>query len=657
MRGALPSRWGRTTPWLVLAAMLALAWLAYWPGRHGQFLFDDLSNLAPLADYGRIDAAWKAVAFIASGSAGPDGRPLAMASFLLDARDWPAPIEAFRLTNVAIHLFNAALLAGLLSTLSEALRRPAREAAWIGVLGAGLWLLDPYWVNTTLYVVQRMAMLAATFCLAGLWAYAHGRQLLAAGRVRAAYAWMSTGLIVGTLLAVASKENGALLPLLAWGLDATVWRGARPPHRAWRLALVVLPSLLLLGALLSLWSVGAGVHGYTSWQRLLTESRILWSYIGDVWFPGARDAGLFHDDIAISVSPWQPASTLLALAGLGALVVLALRARRASDPRWIALSAAVVFFLVGHVMESTWVGLELAFDHRSYLPAALMFWPLSMAAITVAKRQGAPRYRILWGVAGLLLVFGVQTARQAQLWSEPFEQALRWARVHPESPRAQAYLADFWSDAGNVPEAERLLDAALSRHPRDLLLLISRAGAACDDGQAPQGLREALVHSASDADFGDGVVAYQFDQLLDEMQRCQVFGGGYETTLIAAALVNPSAGAPAVRRGLLHREALAALARRDFAAMWALDLQALRLPGTAPDARLRLAAEFGDAGRPALGLRLLDTVPSPLQSVGGWSMAAWRQRWLRHVGFYADSERQLRAELAREVARGGAVAQ
>ncbi len=43
-------------------------------------------------------------------------------------------------------------------------------------LGAGLWLLHPLFVSTTLYIVQREAMLPATFVLLGLLAWLHGRR-------------------------------------------------------------------------------------------------------------------------------------------------------------------------------------------------------------------------------------------------------------------------------------------------------------------------------------------------------------------------------------------------------------------------------------------------------------------------------------------------
>jgi hypothetical protein len=99
----------------------------------------------------------------------------------------------------------------------------------------------------------------------------------------------------------------------------------------------------------------------------------------------------------------------------------------------------------------------------------------------------------------------------------------------------------------------------------------------------------------------------------------------------------------------LHRDALVALRRGDATRAYAFDLRALQLPGRPPGARLRFAAELASASQPKLALRLLDAVPSPLQAIPGWSMAAWHQRWLRHVGFYQESERHLRAVLEREI--------
>ena len=80
----------RHWPWLALPLLGCLAWLAYRPGLTGGFLFDDLVNLDALGSSGPIDdwnTFWR---YITSGTADPIGRPVALLSFLLDARDWPS---------------------------------------------------------------------------------------------------------------------------------------------------------------------------------------------------------------------------------------------------------------------------------------------------------------------------------------------------------------------------------------------------------------------------------------------------------------------------------------------------------------------------------------------------------------------------------------
>ncbi len=657
-------------PLLALLGLLVLAWAVYWPGRTGPFLFDDYSNLEPLGDYGPIHSLWKAVAFITSGFAGPTGRPLALASFLLDARNWPASPLGFKLGNIALHLGCGALLAGLLAGLTRALGEEPRRAAWIGVLAAGMWLLDPFWVSTTLYVVQRMAMLAALFVLAGLWGYVHGRGLLRLGRRRAAYAWMSVSMVLGTLLATLSKENGALLPLLAWLLEAWVLRrdgaAGERAFALWKACFLALPSLVVVGYLMRyLPAVWQGAHdgrAFTAGQRLLSESRIVWTYLRDIWSARAHDGGLFHDDVVVSTGWLHPWTTLPAVLGLLLLALAGWAARGARHPAWVAAGCAVMFFFAGHLVESTWLQLELVFEHRNYLPAMLMFWPLGWLVVPREGELAPPSWcrpsRRWVQVAALawLALFALQTERRATEWGRPFQQALVWAREHPDSPRAQSYLANFWTAAGNQPEAARLLDAALREHPHSLVLLINRAGVACSQGHAPRGLRRALLRAAAEAPLGNHVVQYQVSRLIEGLHQCTVFGPDFKALLLQQALRSPQAAQPDVLRSLLAQQAQSLLAHGDAARAYALDLRALRLPGLQPGVRLRLAAELGSAGHPRLALRLLDAVAAPLAHIRGWNMAALHQRWLRHAGFYRDSELHMRRILRRQIAAAHAAA-
>ena len=249
----LPERWW--APLGLLAVLLIALW-AYWPGLKGPFLFDDFGTLPALGEFGPVHTwaiFWR---YLTSGGGDPTGRPIALLSFLIDARNWPAAPWPFKFTNLLLQLVNGTLLATLLWRLGRVIEPQGTRAVRAAVLGAALWLLHPLLVSTTLYVVQREAMLAAFFVLLGLLAYTRGRRLMLAGRNKRGIAWALLGLVGCTFLATFSKANGALLPLLALVLEATVF--ARQPlagssRRQWRVMLWIfaaLPALLLLAYLL-----------------------------------------------------------------------------------------------------------------------------------------------------------------------------------------------------------------------------------------------------------------------------------------------------------------------------------------------------------------------------------------------------------------------
>lgn len=646
-------------PFVAGVFLLALAYIVYLPGLSGAFLFDDFGNLPPLGDTGPIHHAWQAWAWITSGFAGPTGRPISLASFLIDTRTWPAPPEGFKHTNVVIHLINGLLLAGLSHALARGFGLDRRRALWVGVLAAGFWLLHPFWVSTTLYVIQRMAMLAALFVFAGLWAFVHGRLQLRAGKPIRAYIWMSMGLALGTLLATFSKENGALLPLLAWVIEAFVFdTDQRALDRDgkwfiwWRRLFIYLPSAVLLAymayQLPMLFAGQTYGRNFTPWERLLSETRIVWTYLRDLWLPGLHDGGLFNDDIRISTGLLQPISTLFAALGILLLVVVSVLARMARTPWVRAVGLAIAFYFLGQLLESTWLPLELMFEHRNYLPAGLMFLPLAVFLVQhTTSKQRWPA----WTAVAILTVFALLTTKRADVWGKPFVQALSWAHQHPDSARAQSYLANFWEQTGNYPEAERLLDGAFKKHPDDLLVLANRAFVACDMNAAPAGLKTSLLNLAKRGDLAQNVTGYQFDTFLGRLQSdCTVFGPNFGMQLIDAALLNPTVKrSDTAQRSLLHRRALYWLKENAPERAFADMKKALLLPGAEPGSRLLFAAELASAHQPALALDLLNEVPSTLQNIHGWNMPAIHRRVLRSAGFYQDGEAHLRMELQKDL--------
>ncbi len=212
-------------------------------------------------------------------------------------------------------------------------------------------------------------------------------------------------------------------------------------------------------------------------------------YVEYLWLlvlPRSVSTGLYNDAYQASTGWLRPLSTLPALLFVVALAALAWIRRRRSP----ALSAGLLFFLGGHLLESSVVPLELYFEHRNYVPAMLLFWPLARALFAVPMRRG-----LQLAVAMLLLAwFGATTFQRAVLWGQPERLAALWAMQNPQSSRAQATIALLETSAGRPEQAVQRLGPLWARHPHDLQLALNHVNARCAQGRDPaRGIRSAAA--------------------------------------------------------------------------------------------------------------------------------------------------------------------
>lgn len=643
---------------LTLAVLLAIAWLVYTPGLKGTFLFDDWANLPPLGAQGPIDSWHALITYLLSGVASATGRPVAMLSFLLDANNWPAPAEPFKYTNILIHLLNGALLSLVSYKLARLLALDAVRASWVAVLNAGLWFLHPLMVSTTLFVVQRMAMLAATFVLTGILCYLRGRCLLVADRLVGGYLWMTFGVVACGLLATLSKENGALLPLFILIIEYSVLRQpssslrVTEPLRGWRLWKVVFlySPVLLLGTYLVSQLPGmlrgcAEIRNFSIGERLLTESRIVIHYLYVLFVPRAYTAGLFNDNIRLSTSLFHPWTTLPSILLIASLLALGWYMRRRFPP----LTLAIFFYFGGQILESTFIPLELYFEHRNYLPATFLFFPLSMWLVT--GRIFSNRARIAIG-AVLLAVMAGTTWIRATLWGHPFEQAVVWARVNPGSPRAQTYLSLYLMRRGDNRAAEHVLERVAASHPSNVMVQLNLVSARCGQGGITDAQLAGARYALATAKVGSRVAYNAIAKFLRyyRTSSCPGFGPKQLESLIHAAMGNQSAMNSPVWRQSMH-SALAELRLSQGRTSDALEefkksLSADPRAGSA----LYEAALFGTAHHPKAGLALLRYFHSLKQSPAhGFNVAHLRTMWLTHQHYYVDQLARMKRLLEEDV--------
>jgi tetratricopeptide (TPR) repeat protein len=501
------------------------------------------------------------------------------------------------------------------------------------LFGAGAWLLHPLFVSTTLYVVQREAMLPATFVLIGMLGWMASRDALVRGHVKRALIGMTLSAWLCTLLAVSSKANGALFPIL---LLLTEWIVLEPrspmPSQAlehWRkratCVLLMLPSALIIAYLLYLLpGVIANTPQYRGWtvgERLLTESRVVVDYLRLLFIPHAHSTGLFNDQFPISMGWTHPASTLPSIALIFALIAAGYALRK-NHP---AIALALLFYFAAQLMESTWLSLELYFEHRNYLPAMLLFWPIGLWL----GRPGSLRFLRVGTVVLILAFLATLTAQRATLWGDGFRQAQVWAAINPDSARAQtnAALYDMQHDRPRLAAAR--LHLSLPLHPDDIQAPINLIGAECKLGAVqPQTLAQAesaLAHTRV-----GGTAAFKwFDEALDMATRHACSGldfAALQATLNAARQNPLWRDRPGRQQDLDHMQGQLDLAEGNpEAALQAFNRALAAAPG--PGSALAQAAYLGAHGYPQLGLDHLDYFdtlpPGPKPGIGMPRIYAW----------------------------------
>lgn len=542
------------------AIVLLLAWFCYQPALSGDFQLDDAANLAGLE---HVEDAATLLEFMLAGTSGPTGRPLAMLSFAVQADAWGEAARPFLVANILIHLLNAILLAAFLYHLSRAQRVGRDQSALVATLAAGIWVLMPLLATGSLLVVQRMTTLSATFALLGLLAY-----LLARSRIEQApgrsLLWMSASLVLATGLAVLAKETGLLLPVYVLVLEATVLRRpgsvAAGRWRAWQGVILGVPAAVVVAYLAWRanypdWTVAR--HGFTAWERLLSELPLLWQYLQKALFGLPSALGVYQVPPDIRHSLFEP-TVFLSAVGWIAAAGAAIAWRR----RWPVFALAVLWYLAGHVMESSVLSLELYFEHRNYLPIVGPIYAVVAAAIigSGALRRVALAAVPLWLVLNALFLY-----QFASLSGDASASARYWALQYPESVRAVSNMATYQLAEEGPVRALQTLDRFVAEQPQHGYLRIQELNLRClvmpdaDHGQVFDQLDRLLP--AVDFTFTAGRM---LSQLLDTVIAGECRGVGLDTVArLAERLRNNPRYVLLPAYNQFHHKLLAGIARQQ----------------------------------------------------------------------------------------------
>jgi len=251
------------------------------------------------------------------------------------------------------------------------------------------------------------------------------------------------------VLALLSKENGALLFVFCLVIECAVYRGRfassgpRLLLYSWFFITVFVPATLVLAYTLlhPAWLLDSynSMTNFGLYQRVLTEARVVWLYVQWILLPSNDQLGLFHDDILLSTGLWSPPSTLVAVVAhillLTTLLVLWLRNK---EPAFVL---GIGIFYASHLIESTVLPLQLVHEHRNYIGGfGLLFGVSSL----IASRSnllccGTSNFLRRLLIGGALLYFGmvfVVGYSRASSWGNGLKGTLIEARHHPMSASA-----------------------------------------------------------------------------------------------------------------------------------------------------------------------------------------------------------------------------
>ena len=438
---------------LMMVVAVMLCGVIYYPGIHGPMLLDDVPVLSGIL---RLDAGQGGLENYAVSSSGLLKRPVSMVSFIFNALTSGNDLSRYKLTNIAIHLITGLTVFWLSALIGGNFRRQIPRSGWLfGGLVAAVWALHPLQVSTVLYTVQRMTELSALFSFAALLLYGLGRALQREGKRGMFH--IVFAFAVFWPLAIFSKENGILVPLFAALMEFYFLKeradGKSTYSRNVTLALLLAPILMGIAYTAIRFDAvvlrGYEIRTFGLGQRLLTEPRVLVSYIHMLIAPRLGDMGFVHDDYELSTSVLQPWTTLPSILAIVGLVVVAIRIRNINP----IAAFGIAMFLAGHVLESSVLPLEIMFEHRNYLPS----WGFALAAVGLF--QSLPIASIMrrgFAVAWIVLLTFVLFLR-VDTWSSTNSLIAEMYRTHPNSERIKAAIARDMTDRGRYDQAREIL--------------------------------------------------------------------------------------------------------------------------------------------------------------------------------------------------------
>ena len=122
------------------------------------------------------------------------------------------------------------------------------------------------------------------------------------------------------------------------------------------------------------------------------------------------------------------------------------------------VACGILWFFVGHLLESTVIPLELMFEHRNYLPSFAVLLAV-IGAVHAVRNATFTRMVIVCGAIASPVLFAAVTSATVDDWRDEGRFYAAAYRSHPQSPLAASQIAELLTVQKRYPEAQAIMRA------------------------------------------------------------------------------------------------------------------------------------------------------------------------------------------------------
>jgi len=405
-------------------------------------------------------------------------RPIVNLSLAVNYAAGGLEVRGYRLTNLAIHLFAALTLFGIvrrtlrLPSLAPQFGDQATNLAWAAAL---IWTLHPLQTELIDYVTQRTESMMGLLYLLTIYCSVRALETKQPGR------WHIAA-VIACAAGMACKESMVTAPVIVALYDRVfVSRPVLQKIRRRRLYVGLVLTWVLL-AILMVASPTTSVGFYTHvspWTYLLNQAPMLLTYLRESFWPRhlVLDYGVPEPVTLLDV--WLPLLAVVAIA----VLVLYLLARRPH----VGFLGAWCFITLSPTSSFVPIATEVGAERRMYLPlAGLVVLVVLCAYRAWMSRMGSRQPAI--GVAATVIVCLALAAGTIERNNE-YQSKLSIMQVTVERrphPRSYQMLANAYFEAGQRDQALEYLRLSRADPTSSFMLGIELASG----GQAAAGAEE-----------------------------------------------------------------------------------------------------------------------------------------------------------------------